>query len=217
MASTSMPSMPSVPLISASPSFSASVTGAMPAAAQRLGRRAQHAVGVADHALAHQRQRAVGERSQITGAAEAAVLVHHRGDPGVEQVDVGLQRSAADAGAAGGQRRDPQQHQGPDHLPLDLRPGAGGVRTDQAALQLGRAARPGCAGWPARRSRWRRRSAVRVVGERLDHRAGAAYFGQRLVGDLDRCAVPGHGDHVGERRAGRGRRRRAVLIVCMIH
>ena len=40
MASTSMPSMPSVPLISASPSFSASTTGSMPAAAQRLARRA---------------------------------------------------------------------------------------------------------------------------------------------------------------------------------
>ena len=42
-----------------------------------------------------------------------------------------------DAGAAGRQRRQPQQHQRADDLALDLRSGSGGVRPDQRLLQLG--------------------------------------------------------------------------------
>ena len=41
------------------------------------------------------------------------------------------------AGAAGGQCRQPQQHHGSDDFSLDLRSGSGGVRANQAALQLG--------------------------------------------------------------------------------
>ena len=160
-ASTSLPSMPSVPLISARPSFSASTTGAIPArgSASAAGRSAP--VGVAHLALADQRQRDVCQRRQVAGAAERAVLGHDRGDAGVEQ---GGQRRGGlgpDAGAAGGQRRQPQQHQRPHHLALDLRPAAGGVRADQRALQRGPPLRPGCAWWPARRSRSRCRSAAR--------------------------------------------------------
>ena len=74
-----MPSMPSVPLISARPSFSASTTG-VDAGAPRAPRPSAVSTPsrVADDALAHQRQRAVGQRGEVAGAAEAAVLVHHR-------------------------------------------------------------------------------------------------------------------------------------------
>ncbi len=167
-----------------------------------VGGGQQDAVGIADHALAHQRQRAMGERSKITGAAEAAVLVHHRRDPGVDHGHVGLQGLLADAGAAGGQRRDAQQGQGADHLPLDLGPGAGGVRTDQAALQpaaqLDRDV-PGGQGAEAGGD-----AVVRfmIIGERLDHRPGPAYLGQRLVGD-----------HRPVRRAGPPRRPRPTTGV----
>ena len=59
IASTSMPSMPSVPLISARPSLAASSTGARPAAASASAAGISVPVGVADLALAHQRERAV--------------------------------------------------------------------------------------------------------------------------------------------------------------
>ena len=54
MARTSMPSIPSVPLISARPSFSARVTGAMPCSLQRGRRRHHRAVANPDRPLAHQ-------------------------------------------------------------------------------------------------------------------------------------------------------------------
>ena len=73
-----MPSMPSVPLMSARPSFSASSTGASPAAASASAAGIARAVGVGDLALAHQRERAVRERREVARAAERAVLGHAR-------------------------------------------------------------------------------------------------------------------------------------------
>ena len=84
-----MPSMPSVPLMRARPSFSASSTGVMPAAASASAAASQLAVRVAHVALAHQRQRAVRQRREVAGAAERAVLVDDRGDAGVEHRGVG--------------------------------------------------------------------------------------------------------------------------------
>ena len=130
--------MPSVPLISARPSLAASSTGARPAAASASAAGISVAVGVAHLALAHQRQRAVRERREVAGAAERAVLVHHRRDPVAAAAPAISSRGlAADAGVPGRQRREPQQHQRAHHLALDLRAGAGGVRADQRALQLG--------------------------------------------------------------------------------
>ena len=97
----------------------------------------QRSVGVAHLALAHHRERAVRQRREVAGAAQRAVLVHDRGDAGVEHRGVGLGGLEPHAGAAGGQRGQPQQHQRPHHLALDLGPGPGRVRADQAALQLG--------------------------------------------------------------------------------
>ena len=69
-----MPSMPSVPLISARPSLASSVSGSMPAAASAS---AAGASPVDAHlALADQRQRAVGERREVAARAERAVLGH---------------------------------------------------------------------------------------------------------------------------------------------
>ena len=70
---------------------------------QRLGRRARRTGRVAHVALAHQRQRAVGQRGEVAGAAEGAVLAHDRRDAGVEQRGVGLGDDRPHAGAAGGQ------------------------------------------------------------------------------------------------------------------
>ena len=62
----------------------------MPAAASASAASSSAAGGVAHRALAHQRQRAVRQRGEVAGAAERAVLVHDRGDAGVEQRGVGL-------------------------------------------------------------------------------------------------------------------------------
>ena len=150
--------MPSVPLMSARPSLASSSTGAMPGRRERLGGRRREPVGVAHLALPHQRQRAVRERREVTGAAEAAVLVDDRRDAGGQQRGQRLGRLQPDAGAAGRQRGQPQQHQRPHDLALDLGPGAGRVRAHQRPLQLRAHLGRGCAGWPARRTRWRSRT-----------------------------------------------------------
>ena len=172
-ASTSMPSMPSVPLISASPSFSASTTGSIPAAARASPAGMRMPAGRPafaarpgprqdpDLAFAHRGQGAVRERRQVAGAAERTVLADHRRDPGVEHLHVGPRGRQPDAGPAGGEGGQAQQHHRADHLglrpPDRTRPRASGPATAAA----GRAARAGCAWWPARRSRSKRRSAVR--------------------------------------------------------
>ena len=76
----SMPSMPSVPLISASPSLAASSTGSQPGLGERGRGVGERAVGPAYRPLAHERQRAVRQRREVAGAAERAVLVDDRGD-----------------------------------------------------------------------------------------------------------------------------------------
>ena len=161
MARHSIPSMPSVPLMRARPSFSSSSTGRMPAAARASAAGIRSPSASRHVALAHEGECAVRQGGEVAGAAERAVLVDDRGDAGVQHRDVGGQRLLADAGAAGGERRDAQQHQRPHDLALDLGAGAGGVRADEGALQLVALGRRGCAGWPGRRSRWRRRSGAR--------------------------------------------------------
>ena len=66
--------MPSVPLISASPSLAASVERLDAGRGERVG-AGRLAVGVRHLALADQRERAVGERCEVAGRAERAVLV----------------------------------------------------------------------------------------------------------------------------------------------
>ena len=90
MASRSMPSMPSVPLISARPSLAASVDRGEPGGVQGVGAGDPVTVLAEHPALAEQHQRAVGQRGQVAGGAERAVLGHPRGDVVVEQVDQGL-------------------------------------------------------------------------------------------------------------------------------
>ena len=189
IASTSMPSMPSVPLISARPSLAASSTGARPAAASASAAGISVPVGVAHLALAHQRQRAVRQRRQVAGAAQRAVLAHDRRDP---------VRRAARRAAARSPRRMPvcpvasvesrSSISAAHHLALDLGPGAGGVRADQRALQLGAHLGrdvPGGqrteAGGDAVRRRRRR-------GQLLDDRPRALHRGDRVLAEHHRRA-----------------------------
>ena len=190
MARTSMPSIPSVPLISASPSFSCSVIGS---ARRRL---VQFAVRVAHRTLADQRERAMGERREVPGAPERAVLVHDRREVADEHPRVGGRRLRPHAGPAGGERGEAQEHQRADDLPLDLGAAAGRVAADQAALELRCACRWGCGAWRGRRSRWRRRSAAWVGGERVDRPRGCGRSPAAPRRQLDGRVVAGDGDDV---------------------
>ena len=165
---------------------------------QGVGGGHQPIGGVAHVSFAHHRQGDVGQWGQIPGAAQAAVLVDHRRESGRQQVGVGLRRLPADPGAAAGQRGEPQEHHGANHLALDLGPRARSVRTNQAALQLlshflrdvtgGQRAEPG-------------RNAVHrtgVGGQRLDVDPAGLDGRDGGVGEFDGGAIAGDRDDVGE-------------------
>ena len=122
--------------------------------------------GVAHVALAHQRQRAVRQRREVARAAERAVLVDDRGDAGVEHRDVGLQRSPR--GRRCGRSRASRAAAASARARPRARPRRRSRRraSGPASAAAGRAARPGCAGSPARRSRSRRRSAASASSAR---------------------------------------------------
>ena len=96
--------------------------------------------------LAHQHQRAVGQRCEVPAASEGPVGRHHRGDPVVEQRHHRLGHRRAHAGAAGGQGPGPQQHEGAHHLGGHRRTHPRRVRPDEAPLQLGPQRRADVAG-----------------------------------------------------------------------
>ena len=200
IASTSMPSMPSVPLISASPSLAASSTGARPAAARASAAGISVPVGVAHVALAHQRQRAVGQRRQVAGAAERAVLAHHRRDAGRQQPGQQPRGLDADPGVPGRQRRQSQQHQA--RAPPRARPRGRSPRraSGPATSAAARASRPGCGGWRGRRTPSRSRTPAWAPPPAPPPPPGPARWRPRRR----RSAPPGR------RREPPGRRRRIV-------
>ena len=168
---------------------------------QRLGGRHQRAVGVAHVALADQRQRAVRERREVAGAAERAVLVHHRRDARVEQTGHQLRHLRPYAGPAGRQRGQAQQHQPTHDLALHLRTGARCVRADQRALELRAHLGAGCAAWPGRRTRWRCRRPESELRRARPPRRVPSQWRQGLVAELDPNAVTRDRDAPPRRRA----------------
>ncbi len=198
--------MPSVPLMRARPSFSCSSIGSMPAAASATDASTSSPRASRTVALAHRRERDVGKRGKVAGAAEAAVLADDRGQAGVQQGDVGLCDDRADPGAPGGERRQSQQHGGAHHLAFDLGPAGGGVAAHERALQLGA---------PLERDVLARQRAeaggdavVRLVVARqlLDNRAGFGHRGEGIGGELDGFVIPGDGDDItGRQRPGTDR------------
>ena len=88
-------------------------------------------------ALTQQRQRAVSQRRQIAGAAQRAILAHHRNDASVQRLGIGFYHHGAHAGAASAQGGQAQQHQCADDFFFHFRAGTRSVRTHQGKLQLG--------------------------------------------------------------------------------
>ena len=121
--------------------------------------------------------------------------------PCAEQVGEQPRGRRADAGAAGGQRREPQQHERAGDLALDLGAAAGRVRADQRALQLGALLGgdvPGREGAEPRRDavrRGRARRRARSTAARAASMAATASSVSRPAG-----AVAGDRDDVGDRQ-----------------
>ena len=132
----SCPSMPSVPLMSARPSFSASSIGARPASASASSARRRAPPRVTDVTFAHQGERHVRERREVTRAAERSELVHDGGDAGVEQRRVRLRRRGANARDATTEIGEARDHHRAHHFGLDLGTNACCVGTDERALEL---------------------------------------------------------------------------------
>ena len=203
MAISSMPSMPSVPLRRARPSFSRSSTGLIPCSASSSPAGRDRAVGAFRVALAHQGQGAVRQRREVAGAAERTVLVDHRGDAGVEHVRHGLRDLGPYAGVARADGLQPQEHQRPHDLALDARAHAGGVRADDVALQLGAQLRADVPGRERAEAGGDAVDRLRLRGQGLhDLPRAAARAARASAGELDAGAVAGHGEHVLGRGAG---------------
>jgi hypothetical protein len=88
------------------------------------GGRHQLARVVAHLTLAHHREGAVGQGSEIARAAQGPVFANHGCDPRVQHVSVGLCGRKADAGAPGEQGGEAEQHQGSHTFAADFRTGS---------------------------------------------------------------------------------------------
>ena len=182
---------------------------------QNVGTRSSYACRVARLALAHQHDRAVRQRGEVAGAAEAAELVHDGRDAVRQQPREGLGGAEMDAGMTGGQCRQAEEHHGPHHLTLDLRPRTGGVRADEGTLELGPELlrdvpgreRPETGGDAVCR---RRRG-----GEDIDRLAGPEDGFDGVLRELDGRVLAGHLHHIveGDRANPHGHGRGHVVSV----
>ena len=147
--------------------------------------------------LPHRHQRAVRQRGEVAGAAEAAVLVDRRGDAGVEQRGVGLRDHGTHAGVAARHRPQAQQHHGADDLGLDQRAGAGGVGADQRLLQLGAPVAGDLQGGQRPEAGGDAVDGLVAGGQGADHLAGGGHGVVGLGVDGDGGVVAGDGEDVG--------------------
>lgn len=118
------------------------------------------------------------------------------GDPGVEHVGHGLGDGGPYAGVPGGDGLQPEEHQRADHLALDARAHAGGVRADDVALELGAQLGTDVPGGEGAESRGHPVDGLGLGGEGVDDLAGAGECVERLAGQLDPCVAAGDGDDV---------------------
>ncbi len=162
---------------------------------ERIG-RGQRLAADPHGPLAHRGERAVGQRSEITRAAQRPELVHHRRDARVQHRRVGLGGLQAHASAPGGQRRQAQQHQRADDLALDLRAGARRVRADEAALQSGAVSRGDVLGGQRAEPGGDAVMRLRIVGQRLDDIPARADGLARLVAQPNPCVMTRDVEHL---------------------
>jgi len=138
----------------------------------------------------------VGERGEVAGAAERAVLADHRRDAGGDHRGIGPGGLEPYAGPAGRQRGEPQQHERPDDLALDLGAAAGRVGADEAALQLRAQLGGDVAGREGAEPGGDAVVRLDVVGQRLDQLAAVRDRCLGLLGEPDSGAVARNGQDV---------------------
>jgi len=173
-----------------------------PGRREGLSGRILAAAGIGDHTLSGNRECAVGQRGEVARAAKAAVLVHNRGEARIQQRCIGLHGDLTNAGPAGGQGGQPEQHQRADHFGLDRWSGAGRVAADEAGLEL--SAQIGRDVPGGKRAEAGGHAVVRlsVGGQRLDDLAAVLHCRHGLGRHQDRRSPPGDSDHfVGRQRA----------------
>lgn len=143
------------------------------------------------------------EGSEVTGAAEGAVLVDDGRDPGVEHVGHGLRDLRPYSRVPRADGLEPQEHQGPYDLPLHPRPHPRRVRTNDVALQL-------CpqllADVPGRQGAEAGGHAIDGLGlgrQRIHDPASRSQRRDRLLRQLDPGPTPRHGKDVGRGDPGR--------------
>ena len=129
-----MPSIPSVPLMSARPSFASSTSGVSPASASARRGVAHRPVGARDLALADEREPAVRERGEIAAGSERPMLGHDRCEARVQQPGDRLGDDRPRAGQPRRERARAQEHHRSHDLALHRRAHAGGVRAQERAL-----------------------------------------------------------------------------------
>ena len=182
---------------------------------ERVGGRHEGAGCVAHLALAHQRERAVRERRQVAGAAEAAVFADDRGDAGVEHGGVGLRRRSG--GRRCGRWRGWTGAAASWPAPLRAPPPGRCWRRGcaPASAAAGRAARRDLLG--GQRAESGRDAVVRlgVGGERLDHGAARGHGPQRIRLEFDDRAAPGDRDQLVEADGANTERHRRLVGECI--
>ena len=125
-----------VPLMSASPSFDSSVTGAMPArasAAAPSSTAGSAPTVAAPSPIEHERQ--VRQRREVAARPDRSAARHDRMDARVERVDQPVERRAPDAGVALREHVRPQRHHRPHRARRQRLADAGRVAAQQVPLQ----------------------------------------------------------------------------------
>ena len=193
--------MPSVPLMSASPSFARSTTGSRPAPAS-ASPAGVDLPSLDDVALADHHQRAVGERGEVAARTERAVLGHDGRQAGVEQRHLLVDEQRAGTRSAHRQAPGAQQEHRPHDLALDRLAHAGGMRADERDLEL--AVRSWGITVSAERAEPGGDAVDRLIAgdEAVDERRRPDHLLTCRVGERDGRVVAGDGDDVGDRQPG---------------
>jgi hypothetical protein len=127
--------MPSVPLMSEA-FLLLELDRRETSARERLSSALVTAISHTHDALAHERERTVRERREVTRAPERAILEDDRCDARIQHAEVRLGGDATNAGAPGCERCEAQEHHRADDLGLHLGTAAGSMRAHERALQL---------------------------------------------------------------------------------
>ena len=168
--------------------------------------RGDRAAAPAHLADAQQHGRHMGQRRQVAGGADRALGRDAGMDAGIDQLHQRLQHAPPHAGVAEREAVDLEDHDQAHEPVIEQRPGAGGMRQHEAALQLGhlivgdaRARQRAEAGVDAVDGAALADHRLHGVGARFHRRPAAAIEPDRPVALVERAQV-GEGELAGTKR-----------------